>query len=69
MLFGIILGPVAAKFIDSERWGTAKEGQTEYITLVSSMSIENLLSKTGCPVVSILMCRIRVSHEWSSESS
>jgi NhaP-type Na+/H+ or K+/H+ antiporter len=33
---GIILGPIAAKFIDSERWGSAEQGQTEHITLVSS---------------------------------
>lgn len=35
MAVGIILGPIAAKFIDSERWGTAEPGQTEAITLVS----------------------------------
>ena len=38
LLVGIILGPIAAKFIDSERWGSAEEGQTEHITLVSSFS-------------------------------
>jgi NhaP-type Na+/H+ or K+/H+ antiporter len=35
LLVGIILGPIAAKFIDSERWGSAEQGQTEHITLVS----------------------------------
>ncbi|KAK4164770.1 Sodium/hydrogen exchanger family-domain-containing protein [Cladorrhinum sp. PSN259] len=30
---GIILGPIAAKFIDSERWGSAEAGQTPDITL------------------------------------
>jgi len=34
VLIGIILGPIASKFLDSERWGSAVEGQTEAITLV-----------------------------------
>jgi NhaP-type Na+/H+ or K+/H+ antiporter len=33
VLIGVILGPVAAKFIDSERWGSASPGQTSEITL------------------------------------
>jgi NhaP-type Na+/H+ or K+/H+ antiporter len=33
MLVGIILGPIAAKFLDSTRWGSAAEGQTSAITL------------------------------------
>ncbi|KAJ3549986.1 hypothetical protein NM208_g222 [Fusarium decemcellulare] len=33
VLIGIILGPIAAKFIDSERWGFAEPGQTNAITL------------------------------------
>jgi len=33
VVFGIILGPLAAKFIDAERWGSAAEGQQEAITL------------------------------------
>lgn len=33
VLIGIILGPIAAKFIDTERWGSASEGQTSNITL------------------------------------
>ncbi|KAM0197182.1 hypothetical protein ACHAPA_004203 [Fusarium lateritium] len=33
MVFGIILGPVSAKFLDSERWGAAMKGQTEDIAL------------------------------------
>ncbi|KAF9880873.1 sodium hydrogen exchanger family protein [Colletotrichum karsti] len=33
VLIGILLGPLAAKFIDSERWGSATEGQTSAITL------------------------------------
>lgn len=33
MVLGIILGPVSAKFLDSERWGTAQEGQSEAIAL------------------------------------
>ncbi|KAM0418984.1 hypothetical protein ACHAPT_012035 [Fusarium lateritium] len=33
MVIGIILGPISAKFLDSERWGTAQEGQTEAIAL------------------------------------
>lgn len=34
LLVGIILGPIAAKFIDSERRGSAIQNQTEHITLV-----------------------------------
>ena len=34
---GVILGPIAAKFIDSERWGSAKDGQTSEITLVNNI--------------------------------
>jgi NhaP-type Na+/H+ or K+/H+ antiporter len=30
---GVALGPIAAKFIDSTRWGSAAEGQTSAITL------------------------------------
>lgn len=33
MVVGIILGPIAAKFIDSERWGSAVKDQTSDITL------------------------------------
>ncbi|OAQ63002.1 sodium/hydrogen exchanger family domain-containing protein [Pochonia chlamydosporia 170] len=33
VLIGILLGPLAAKFIDSERWGSQTKGQTEAITL------------------------------------
>jgi hypothetical protein len=34
LVFGIILGPVAAKFVDTERWGSAVKDQTSDITLV-----------------------------------
>lgn len=34
VIIGIVLGPLAAKFLDSERWGHALKDQTEYITLV-----------------------------------
>jgi hypothetical protein len=34
LVIGIILGPIAAKFIDSERWGSAVKEQTSEITLV-----------------------------------
>lgn len=34
VLIGIALGPIAAKFLDSDRWGSAEEGQTNHITLV-----------------------------------
>ncbi|PHH62809.1 hypothetical protein CDD81_6701 [Ophiocordyceps australis] len=30
---GVALGPIAAKFLDSERWGSAEKGQTPEITL------------------------------------
>ncbi|KAF2829968.1 hypothetical protein CC86DRAFT_464443 [Ophiobolus disseminans] len=33
LVVGIILGPIAAKFIDSERWGSAVKDQTGEITL------------------------------------
>ncbi|KAK0672518.1 Cation/H+ exchanger [Cercophora samala] len=33
VVVGIILGPIAAKFIDSSRWGSAAQGQTSDITL------------------------------------
>ncbi|KAK1991943.1 sodium/hydrogen exchanger family protein [Colletotrichum falcatum] len=33
VVLGICLGPLAAKFLDSERWGSAVEGQTDDITL------------------------------------
>ncbi|KAK2024394.1 sodium/hydrogen exchanger family protein [Colletotrichum zoysiae] len=33
VVLGICLGPLAAKFLDSERWGSAVEGQTNAITL------------------------------------
>ncbi|EKJ70885.1 hypothetical protein FPSE_08936 [Fusarium pseudograminearum CS3096] len=33
VLIGVVLGPIAAKFIDSERWGSATPGQTSEITL------------------------------------
>ena len=34
VLIGIILGPISAKFLSAERWGSAEEGQQEAITLV-----------------------------------
>lgn len=37
VLIGIILGPISAKFLSAERWGSAEEGQQEAITLVSSL--------------------------------
>ncbi|KAJ4168407.1 hypothetical protein NW754_010318 [Fusarium falciforme] len=33
VFFGIILGPLVAKFIESEKWGSATPGQTNAITL------------------------------------
>ena len=33
MLIGVILGPVAAKFLDPERWGSGAPGQEPSITL------------------------------------
>ncbi|KAH6951965.1 Cation/H+ exchanger [Fusarium avenaceum] len=33
VFFGVVLGPLAARFIDSEKWGSATEGQTNAITL------------------------------------
>ncbi|PGH33603.1 hypothetical protein GX50_03591 [[Emmonsia] crescens] len=33
VVFGILLGPLAAKFIDADRWGTAAEDQKNEITL------------------------------------
>lgn len=39
VLMGIALGPLAARFLDSERWGSAEKGQTNDITLVGDRSI------------------------------
>ncbi|PNP82664.1 hypothetical protein FNYG_03895 [Fusarium nygamai] len=33
VFFGVVLGPIAAKFIESEKWGSAEAGQTSAITL------------------------------------
>ncbi|KAJ6441054.1 plasma membrane antiporter [Purpureocillium lavendulum] len=33
VLIGVALGPLAARFLDSERWGSAEKGQTSAITL------------------------------------
>ncbi|KAL5370749.1 hypothetical protein DPSP01_014686 [Paraphaeosphaeria sporulosa] len=33
VVIGIILGPIASKFLNAERWGSAEEGQQEAITL------------------------------------
>lgn len=33
VFFGIILGPIASKFLDAERWGSAEKGQQEAISL------------------------------------
>lgn len=33
VFFGIILGPIASKFLDAERWGSAEAGQQEAISL------------------------------------
>ncbi|CVK86554.1 related to Na+/H+-exchanging protein [Fusarium mangiferae] len=33
VFLGVILGPIAAKFIESEKWGSAEPGQTSAITL------------------------------------
>ncbi|KAK5653717.1 hypothetical protein OQA88_8748 [Cercophora sp. LCS_1] len=33
VFIGVILGPIAAKFLDSARWGSAADGQTSDITL------------------------------------
>lgn len=46
MLVGIILGPIAAKLIDSERWGHAVEDQTAAITLVSLFAFPVLILLT-----------------------
>ncbi|EEU48250.1 uncharacterized protein NECHADRAFT_31704, partial [Fusarium vanettenii 77-13-4] len=35
VVIGIILGPVAAKFIEADKWGAGHEGQTRSITLAS----------------------------------
>lgn len=34
VVIGIVLGPIASKFIDSNQWGSATEGQQNAITLV-----------------------------------
>lgn len=58
VLIGIILGPLAAKFISVERWGSAAEGQQEAITLVMS-SLHPFLSKKIVLTPALQgMCRI-----------
>jgi hypothetical protein len=37
VLLGIALGPLAAKFLDAERWGAGADGQQEAITLVGHL--------------------------------
>jgi hypothetical protein len=44
-MLGIILGPIASKFLDAERWGSAVEGQQEAITLVSHLQPYTLPSE------------------------
>lgn len=39
VLLGIALGPLAAKFLDAERWGSSTEGQQEAITLVGHLNM------------------------------
>ncbi|KAH7075784.1 Sodium/hydrogen exchanger family-domain-containing protein [Paraphoma chrysanthemicola] len=54
LVVGIILGPIAAKFIDSERWGTAVKDQTPDITLLTTLTamvIGSLVTSTD-PVLS-----------------
>ncbi|KAF2629535.1 hypothetical protein BU25DRAFT_456629 [Macroventuria anomochaeta] len=54
LLVGIALGPLAAKFIDSERWGSAVKDQTEHITLLTTLTamvIASLVTSTD-PVLS-----------------
>lgn len=33
VLIGMLLGPIAAKFLDAKRWGSAAEDQQDAITL------------------------------------
>lgn len=42
-MVGIILGPIAARFLDAEKWGSAAQGQQEAITLVSIKKITQQL--------------------------
>lgn len=46
MTIGIILGPIAAKFLDSTRWGSAAVGQQGVITLVRA---------SLCPAAAVLL--------------
>lgn len=39
VVIGIALGPIAAKFLQSEKWGNAEPGQTNAITLVCFSSL------------------------------
>jgi len=38
VLIGVILGPIAARFLDAEKWGSAATGQQEAITLACAES-------------------------------
>jgi NhaP-type Na+/H+ or K+/H+ antiporter len=51
LMFGIILGPLAAKFIDTERWGSAVPEQTSDITLVRFDIVKLMHTLTDFPRV------------------
>jgi hypothetical protein len=51
MLAGIILGPMATKLINSERWGHAVEDQTGDITLVGLLC-------ASCSSTTLTSCRV-----------
>lgn len=45
-MLGIALGPLAAKFLDAERWGSSVEGQQEAITLVGHIQNNQAMTLT-----------------------
>jgi hypothetical protein len=63
MVFGIILGPVSAKFLDSERWGAAVEGQTEDIALVSYTCVFAPLAVSHSPIGPYAGCHRRATRD------
>jgi hypothetical protein len=56
VILGIALGPVAARFLDAERWGPAVEGQQEAITLVSHIQYREMQIRKLMSIVLLRVC-------------
>lgn len=58
VLLGIILGPLAAKFLVAERWGSGVEGQQEAITLVSHLRIAFCICAVLSRLILVRACAV-----------